>query len=168
MAFAGIAVIGAERLTGAALLPLGMTLLAALCWGGANILIKKAGKVDPLSLTVWGALVAPLPLLALSLLVEGPQAVSAALLGFDGGDAGLIAFLAYPATLLGMAIWSWLMARHPASVVAPFTLLVPITGLASGYLVLGETITPIEIAGAALVIAGLLVTLLRPRPTPRL
>ena len=108
----------------------------------------------------------PLPLLALSLLIEGPQAVSAALLGFDWGDAGLIAFLAYPATLLGMAIWSWLLAQHPASVVAPFTLLVPITGLASGYLVLGETITPIEIAGAGLVIAGLLVTLLRPRATP--
>jgi O-acetylserine/cysteine efflux transporter len=168
IAFAGIAVIGAERLADAALLPLGMTLLAALCWGAANILIKKAGRVDPLALTVWGALVVPLPLLALSLLVEGPHSVSAALLGFDWADAGLIAFLAFPATLLGMAIWSWLMARHPASVVAPFTLLVPITGLASGYLVLGETITPIEIAGAVLVIAGLLVTLLRPRATPLL
>jgi O-acetylserine/cysteine efflux transporter len=165
IAFAGIAVIGSERLADAALLPLGMTLMAALCWGIANILIKKAGRVDPLSLTVWGALVAPLPLLALSLLFEGPQAVSTALLGFNWGDAALIAFLAYPATLLGMAIWSWLMARHPASVVAPFTLLVPITGLGSGYLVLGETITPIEIAGAGLVIAGLVVTLLRPRAT---
>jgi len=166
IAFGGIAVIGTERLNNAALLPLGMTLLAALSWGAANILIKKAGRVDPLSLTVWGALVAPLPLLALSLLNEGPQAVSTALLGFDWGDAALIAFLAYPATLLGMAIWSWLLGRHPASVVAPFTLLVPITGLGSGYLVLGETITPIEIAGAALVIVGLVVTLLRPRATP--
>jgi|TARA_R110002126_G_scaffold278167_1_gene424443 O-acetylserine/cysteine efflux transporter len=168
IAFAGIAVIGTERLGATALLPLGMTLMAALCWGCANILIKKAGKVDPVSLTVWGALVAPLPLLALSLLNEGPGAVSAALLGFSWGDAGLIAFLAYPATLLGMAIWSWLLGQHPASVVAPFTLLVPITGLASGYLVLGETITPIEIAGAVLVIAGLLVTLLRARATPLL
>ena len=166
IAFAGIAVIGTERLADAALLPLGMTLLAALCWGLANILIKKAGRIDPLSLTVWGALVAPLPLLALSLLIEGPEAVSAAMAGFDWGDAGLIAFLAYPATLLGMAIWSWLLAQHPASVVAPFTLLVPITGLGSGYLVLGETITPIEIAGAGLVIAGLVVTLMRPRATP--
>lgn len=168
IAFAGIAVIGADRLAGAALLPLGMTLLAALCWGAANILIKKAGKVDPVSLTVWGALVVPLPLLALSLLFEGPLAVSDALLGFGWGDAALIAFLAYPATLLGMAIWSWLLGQHPASVVAPFTLLVPITGLASGYLVLGETISSVEIVGALLVIAGLLVTLLRPRATPLL
>lgn len=164
IAFAGIAVIASERLGDAALLPLGMNLMAALSWGLANVLIKKAGRVDPVSLTVWGALVVPLPLLALSLLVEGPTAVMTALAGFSWADAGLIAFLAYPATLLGMAIWSWLMARHPASVVAPFTLLVPITGIASGYLVLGETITPIEIAGALLVIAGLVVTLLRSRP----
>lgn len=164
IAFAGIAVIASERLGDAALLPLGMNLMAALSWGLANVLIKKAGRVDPVSLTVWGALVVPLPLLALSLLVEGPTAVMSALAGFTWADAGLIAFLAYPATLLGMTIWSWLMARHPASVVAPFTLLVPITGIASGYLVLGETITPIEIAGALLVIAGLVVTLLRSRP----
>ena len=50
-------------------------------------------------------------------------------------------------------------ANLHATVVAPFTLLVPITGLLSGYLVLGEVITPIEIGGAVLVIAGLIVTL---------
>jgi O-acetylserine/cysteine efflux transporter len=67
---------------------------------------------------------------------------------------------------LGASIWSWLLGRHPASVVAPFTLLVPITGLLSGYLVLHEVITPIEIAGGLLVIAGLGVTLWRGRPVP--
>ena len=165
IAFAGIGVIAAERLAGASLLPLGMTLLAALSWGLANVLTKKAGKVDALAFTVWGALAAPVPLLALSLLVEGPPAVLAALAGFDWSDAALIAFLAYPATLLGGAIWSWLLGRHPATVVAPFTLLVPISGLLSGHLVLGETISPVEIAGGLLVIAGLVVTLWRARPT---
>lgn len=164
IAFAGIGVIAAERLGGASLMPLVMTLLAALSWGLANVLTKRAGRVNALSFTVWGALAAPVPLLALSLLVEGPPAVLAALAGFSWSDAALIAFLAYPATLLGGAIWSWLLGRHPATVVAPFTLLVPITGLMSGYLVLGETITGVEIAGGLLVIAGLVVTLWRSRP----
>jgi O-acetylserine/cysteine efflux transporter len=164
IAFAGIGVIAVERLAATALLPLGMTLLAALSWGLANVLTKKAGRVNALAFTVWGALAAPVPLIGLSLLVEGPRAVGDALAGFGWAEAGLIAFLAYPATLLGGGIWSWLLGRHPASVVAPFTLLVPITGLMSGYLVLGETITPIEIGGAVLVIAGLVVTLLRGRP----
>lgn len=161
VAFAGIAVIAVERVAATALLPLVMTLLAALSWGLANVLTKKAGKVSAVGFTVWGSLVAPVPLLALSLMVEGPEAVVGAISGFGWSDAALIAFLAYPATLLGGAIWAWLLGRHPASVVAPFTLLVPITGLLSGYLVLGEVITPIEVAGAVLVIAGLVITVLR-------
>jgi len=161
IAFAGIAVIASERLEMTNLLPLVLVVLAAASWGLANIFTKKAGKVDALAFTVWGALVAPVPLLALSLATEGWPAISAAVAGFDWADAGLIAFLAYPATLLGGAIWNWLLGRHPASTVAPFTLLVPITGLISGYLVLGETITLIEIAGGLLVICGLIVTLLR-------
>jgi O-acetylserine/cysteine efflux transporter len=164
VAFGGIGVIALERLGGAGIVPLLMTLLAALSWGLANIITRKASPRDALSFTVWGCLAAPLPLLALSLLVEGPGAIMGALAGFDWSDAALIAFLAYPATLLGGAIWSWLLGRHPASIVAPFTLLVPITGLVSGHLILGETITPVEIAGGVLVIAGLIVTLVRRKP----
>ena len=164
VAFAGIGVIAVERMAATALLPLGMTLLAALSWGLANVLTKKAGRVNAVAFTVWGALAAPIPLLGLSLLVEGPSTIWTALSGFGWSDAALIAFLAYPATLLGGAIWSWLLGQHPATVVAPFTLLVPITGLLSGYLVLGEVITPIEIGGAVLVIAGLVITVMRRAP----
>lgn len=164
VAFGGIAIIALDRLGGASLVPLGMTLLAALAWGLANVLTRKAGRINALSFTVWGALAAPVPLIGLSLLVEGPQTVWTALAGFSWQDAALIGFLAYPATLLGGAIWSWLLGQHKATIVAPFTLLVPITGLLSGHLVLGEPIRMIEIGGGALVIAGLVVTLLRGRP----
>ncbi|SFV37435.1 O-acetylserine/cysteine efflux transporter [Devosia crocina] len=168
VAFGGIGVIALERLEGAGFVPLLMVVLAAAAWGLANVLTKKAGKVNAVSFTVWGSLAAPLPLLALSLAAEGGDTILAALAGFSPSDAALIAFLAYPATLLGGGIWSWLLGHHPASTVAPFTLLVPITGLLSGYLVFGETITPVEIAGGALVILGLIVTLLKSRlPEPR-
>ncbi len=163
IAFAGIAVIGAEHFGGAGPVPLLMTLLAAVAWGLANVLTKKAGRMIAVAFTVWGSLAAPLPLLALSLMTEGWPEISAAISHFSWADAGLVAFLAYPATLLGGGIWSWLLGRHPASVVAPFTLLVPITGLASGYLVLGERVTGVEVLGGLLVIAGLIVTLQRTR-----
>jgi O-acetylserine/cysteine efflux transporter len=163
VAFGGIAVIASERLGNAGVLPLALTLLAGISWGVANVVTKMAGKMNALAFTVWGSLAAPIPLLALSFATERWPVISAALAGFSLGDAALIAFLAYPATLFGGAVWSWLLSQHPASVVAPFTLLVPITGLASGYLVLGETVTAIEIIGAALVIAGLGVTLIRKR-----
>lgn len=167
IAFLGIAVIALERIEGAGLVPLLMVLLAALAWGLANVLTKKAGKVSAVAFTVWGSLVAPIPLLAASFLAEGGDTIIAALAGFSWSDAALIAFLAYPATLLGGGIWSWLLGRHPASIVAPFTLLVPITGLLSGYLVLGESITPVEILGGLFVIAGLVVTLKKATPKGR-
>ena len=164
VAFAGIGVMALERAQGAGLVPLGLTILAAISWGLANVLTKKAGRVNAVAFTVWGVLAAPLPLLVLSLWVEGWPAVATAMAGFGWDDAALIAFLAYPATLLGGAIWAWLLGRHPASVVAPFTLLVPITGLASGYLVLGERVTAHEIAGGLLIIAGIAVTLIKRQP----
>jgi O-acetylserine/cysteine efflux transporter len=167
IAFLGIGVIALERIEGAGLLPLIMVLLAALSWGLANVLTKKAGKVNAVAFTVWGSLAAPVPLLLLSLVTEGGEAIVSALAQFSWSDAGLIAFLAYPATLLGGGIWAWLLGRHPASVVAPFTLLVPITGLLSGYLILGEVITGIEIVGGVLVIAGLIVTLRKTKMSSR-
>ena len=81
IAFAGIGVIAVERLAATALLPLAMTLMAALSWGRANVLTRKAGRVNALAFTVWGSLAAPLPLIGLSLLVEGPDVVLAALAG---------------------------------------------------------------------------------------
>jgi O-acetylserine/cysteine efflux transporter len=163
VAFFGIAVIATERLSGTALLPLSFTVLGAFAWGIANVLTRMAGRVNPLSLTVWGGLAAPLPLLALSFLTEGGEAIFGAIASFSWGDAGLIAFLAYPSSMLGGVIWAWLLMRHPASVVAPFTLLVPVTGLVSAYLLLGEMITAVEILGALFVIAGLAVTLMKKR-----
>lgn len=163
VAFAGIGVIATERLGSAGLVPFGMTLLAAASWGSANVLAKKAGAMNPVSFTVWGSLAAPLPLVVMSLVFEGPAAVWHALVTPTWYAAGLIAFLSYPATLFGLAVWNGLLRRHPASVVAPFTLLVPVTGLVSGYLVLGEPLTGREILGGVLVIAGLAVTVVRRR-----
>jgi O-acetylserine/cysteine efflux transporter len=163
IAFAGIGVIGAERLEGAALFPLFMTLTAAACWGVGNIITKRAGKVDMLGFVVWSSLVPPIPLMALSLLIEGPGAIPAAAVNLTFVGVGALLFMAYAATIFGYGVWSALLSRYPAGLVAPFSLLVPIAGIASAGLLLGETITGIEIAGSALVFAGLLVNVFGPR-----
>jgi O-acetylserine/cysteine efflux transporter len=59
-------------------------------------------------------------------------------------------------TLLGSGVWVWLMARHPASTVAPFSMLVPVVGIATAAITLGERPASLELAGGALVIAGVL------------
>jgi len=163
IAFAGIAVIGIERWSGAAPWPFLLTICAAVSWGFANVFSKSAGTVNPIAITVWGAAIAAIPLFGLSLLTEGVAPLVDAVTQPRFSTFVIIGFLAYPATLFALAVWNHLLAQHPATLVAPFTLLVPITGLLSGWLVLGETIAPLEIAGGMLVVAGLGVTVIKRR-----
>ena len=163
VALCGIVVIGLERLGGAALLPLVMTLAAALFWGVANIATKKAGKIDMLAFVVWSSLIPPIPLLAASLLTEGAAADWTALSHFSWFLAGIVAFNSYGATLIGFGLWSMLLARYPASVVAPFALLVPVFGIASSAVLLHEPLSGLEVVGSALIFVGLLVNVFWPR-----
>jgi O-acetylserine/cysteine efflux transporter len=156
IAFGGIAVIGAERLGGAALWPFLMTIAGAACWGLANLLTKRAGKIDMLGFVVWSSLVPPIPLYLLSLVFEGPGAASQALHQLTVLGIGSLLFTGWASTVFGYGAWSVLLGRYPASTVAPFTLLVPVTGVASGALLLGEHITLLEAMGSVLIFVGLL------------
>ena len=163
IAFAGIGVMAIDRFEGAQLWPFALTILAAISWGVANNVAKTFGGANPVATTVWGGLVASFSLIGLSLVLDGPQPLIDFVVAPDLYTVGVLAFLAYPATLFGMAIWNHLLALHPASIVAPFTLLVPITGLLSGYLVLGETVAPLEMAGGALIVLGIAISVFRRR-----
>ncbi len=163
MAVAGIVVIGATRWQGAALMPFALVIGAAACWGVTNILTKKLGRIDMLGFIVWVSLVPILPLLALSFLFEGSAAIVEAVRHPTWTALGAVTFLAWPSTLLGFAVWSRLLSRHPAATVAPLSLLVPIFGMGSASLVLGEPFGGTEMAGAALVFVGLVVNVLGPR-----
>ncbi len=161
IAFAGIGVIGYYRFNGAAFFPFALTIAAAVAWALANVITRYAGRVNPVALTVWGSLFAAIPLLVLSAIVEGTSEMVGLFVNPDPWKWGLLLFLAYPATLFALSIWNRLLSLYPASRVAAFTLLVPITGLFSGWAVLGETIAPFEIIGGLLIILGLGVTLIK-------
>ena len=163
IAFAGIGVIAVERMQGAAALPLILTVLAAVSWAIGNTIGKKAGRIDMVGLIVWSALVAPLPLLAASLIIEGPGAIPAALTHITWRGVASIAFMSYLATIFGFSAWASLLSRYSASLVTPFALLIPVVGIISGALLLGEQVTALEIAGGALVFAGLLLNIFGPR-----
>ena len=59
----------------------------------------------------------------------------------------------------GVAYWIWNVAvkRVGPSRTSAYANLVPVAGVAAGLVVLNETITPLELAGGALVILGLVV-----------
>lgn len=134
-----------------------MVLAAAFFWGAANVVARRMPSTDGLGLTVWSSLFAPLPLLALSLLLEGRSAVTNALARPTLIGLGSLAYLVVLSTLFGYGLWNKLIMKHGAGRIAPFSLLVPITAVSAAALVLGERFGPADAAAAALVLAGLLV-----------
>jgi O-acetylserine/cysteine efflux transporter len=153
--FLGLVIIAVPRLSGSGAGPFLMTVAAAASWGVANIVSKRAGRVDMLGYIVWASLVAPLPLLGLSLLIDGPTQVISALSHMNTGTWWAVAYLAYPTTIFAFGIWAYLLSRHPAATVTPFALLVPVAGILGSTLILGEEMHPVEAIGGAVIIAGL-------------
>ncbi|WP_213012057.1 EamA family transporter [Paractinoplanes toevensis] len=164
VALAGVAVVATRMGTnlGAFLLIIG----AAAAWGLSNIATRKASPPDALRFMVWASAVACGPLLVLSLLIDGPAADLAALRAIDGEAVGALAYVALISTLAGFAGWGFLLKRYGATTVAPFSMLVPLFGISSAALVLGERIHPTDLIGGALVLGGILIGLAR-APTPR-
>lgn len=153
--FLGLVIIAVPRLAGSGAIPFLMTVVAAASWGVANIVSKRAGRVDMLGYIVWASLVAPLPLIGLSLWLDGPDKVVAALMQMDGGTAAAVAYLAYPTTIFAFGVWAYLLSRHPAATVTPYALLVPVAGTLGAVIFLGEELHPVEAIGGAVIVAGL-------------
>lgn len=127
---------------------------AAISWATGNVLVRRLKVPGGLGLTVWSALVVPLPMLGLSLLVDGPAVVGHALTHLTAAAWLSTAYTAVLASLLGYGLWNRLLERHPASEVAPFTLLVPPVGILAAWLVTGERIAPTALAGGAVLVVG--------------
>lgn len=161
----GVGAIAAARLDGAAqaLVPMLMTLAAGFFWAVSNILVKHAGRIDMFSFVVWASLVPPLPLLALSFLLEGGDTYAMVFTDLTWRGGLSIAFIVYAATLFGFGVWSMLLGRYPAATVAPFSLLVPVIGMAAAMVLVGERFSPLEAGGAVLIMCGLAVAVLAPR-----
>jgi O-acetylserine/cysteine efflux transporter len=157
---AGIAVHRAGLDGGAALVPVLLTLCGGLGWAIGNLCNRQARAPEPFRLMLWMTVVPPVPMLLLSLALEGPAAIADSFTGL-GERQGLLAlggltFTVLIATLLGSGIWTALMARHPSSTVAPFSMLVPVVGIGSSWLLLDDATSWPEIGLGAVVITGVL------------
>ncbi|WP_439135001.1 EamA family transporter [Pseudomaricurvus sp.] len=148
---------GAGAVTAAGL---GLTLIAASMWACANITVKKIqsyGQGDsPLTLVAWSSVVAAAGFVSLSLLYDQPSAHQNWL---DASVTSWLSLLYLGWIASGFAYWLWtlLLTRHPASRVAPFSLGVPVVGLITGILALGERVSPLQWVGSALVMSALIV-----------
>ncbi|MCM8612984.1 EamA family transporter [Accumulibacter sp.] len=162
LAAGGLALIGSAHGLEMPLLGFLLTLAAASMWATGNIVTRAVGRYGPinqLAFVVWAGLVPPLPFLALSLLLEGWPAIDSAIGVFSLRSFAAVAYLAWAATLLGYGLWTRLLGAYPVNQVAPFSLLVPLVGLTTGWLAFGEALQPLHFAGAALLMLGLVINL---------
>ncbi len=160
VAVLGLAVIAVHRAQVAALLPVVLTLCGALGWAIGNVCSRKAAAPNALHLTLWMSVVPPVPLLGVSLLVEGPGPIWTSLTGVATAAAvpavlGLL-YIVIVATLLGYGLWNTLLSMHPSSQVAPFSMLVPVVGVIASWVAFGELIDRVELVAGIAVVGGVL------------
>ena len=159
LAVAGLALIASHVDGSSTPLGIAIVLCAALAWGCANIVAKKAaaqsrGSFSMLSFVAWASIFAVPPLLALTLTIEGGAAWRSL------GEAGAAAWAAAAwqvigNTLFGFAAWSFLLSRYDAAVVSPWALLIPVFGMGASAFFLGEALPAWKLGGGALVLAGI-------------
>jgi len=160
IAVIGLAVIAVHHAQTAALLPVVLTLCAALGWAIGNVSTRKAKAPNPLHFTLWLSVVPPIPMLIVSLAFEGPQQIGTSLATVFTLDAlpsvlGLL-YVVLIATLVGYGIWTNLLSRYPSSTVAPFSMLVPIVGVLASWVIFKQVIDGVELLAGAVVIGGVL------------
>jgi len=139
-----------------------LCLAGAAMWAASNIVVRRAQQATPqfdvISFMVWCSLVPIIPFVLLSLAFDDPstrwQWTAAPFTTWIA-----VAYLGWMATILGYAMWTRLLKRHPVNRVAPFSLGVPVVGISTGMLVLGDTITGWQWAGIALIVLSLVCTM---------
>jgi O-acetylserine/cysteine efflux transporter len=161
IACVGMLVIVLDRGLAAPLGALALVIAAAVCWGVSNTVTRHAKPQDTLRFMVWVSAVAVLPLLLLSLLTEGPSSDLDALRSIDLTGVGAIAYLSFMATLFGFGAWGFLLRQYDASTVAPFSLLVPVVGMAAAWVFRGEAVGLQQGIAALLIIGGMACTVIR-------
>jgi O-acetylserine/cysteine efflux transporter len=159
---AGLAVIVLHTDGNTTPLGLGLILLAALSWAGGNLVSRDAGRINMVASVVWSSLFAVPPLAALSLWFEGWDALVAGLQQADAFTWAAVAWQAWGNSLFGYAAWGWLLARYSAATITPMALLVPLFGMGSSALWLGEGLPGWKLLAALLVMLGLALNLLWP------
>lgn len=136
-----------------------LTLAGAFCWACGNIFNKKimqhSSRPAIMSLVVWSALIPIVPFMVASLVFDGPALMLQSVVSIDFTTLLSLVYLAFVATILGYGIWGTLLGRYETWRVAPLSLLVPVVGMASAALLLGETLSALQLVGAVLVMAGL-------------
>jgi len=155
VAFAGICWVGVKLGGTVSLLGFIFLIAAGTAWGVGNLIAKKIRSVNMFALVIWGNFVAFPPTFISAFLFEDQATMLASLQHLNLLTIAAILYLVYFSTMFGYGVWCWLLKHHPVATVAPYALLVPVLGLTSSAIVLGEPLQSWKLFAGMLVISGL-------------
>ncbi len=139
-----------------------LVVAGAFAWAAANVYMKRIGNVGVAAFLFWPALLSLPQVGLLTALMEDHQLElirTAPVSAWCG-----ILYSMFFSTLIGYGLWYRLLKHYPLSRVTPFSLLVPVIGIAGGMAVYGEHITPMLVVGGLLTILGVgVITVRRPK-----
>jgi O-acetylserine/cysteine efflux transporter len=163
LALLGLAIIALSARQAATPVGLTLTLLAAASWAALNLIVKSASPPNMFGFIVWSSLFAAPPLLVCAVVFDGAPQIAGALRGAAAATWLAVLWQSFGNTLFGFGAWGWLLSRYPAATVTPLALLIPVFGLGSSALVLGEPLPPWKLLACGLIVAALAVNLVWPR-----
>ena len=163
VAMIGLGIIAVHTDATTTVLGLALVVVAGFSWGVANTTSRRAGSINMFSYVIWASIFAIPPLLVISWFFEGGwEVMSTSMASASMAAWTAVLWQAWGNTLFGYAAWGWLLSKHPAALVAPAPLLVPIFGMGASAFFLSEPLPAWKMLAAGLVIAGLLVNLFWP------
>lgn len=163
VSFMGIGLVAMHFDNNVSLLGFIFILAAAATWGLGNLITKKAKNINMIALVVWGSFAAFIPMLVLSLIFEGPGNIAYSYHHLTWIGTSSLLYIVYASTWVGYGVWNWLLSRYPVGIIVPFTLLVPVVGVLSSVLILGEPFQLWKLVAGLLVISGLCINILSAR-----
>ena len=157
----GIGLLIVDRYQTTSFIALMVIIAAGAALSFSNFMIKVSKITNMFNFMVWMSLIPPVPLLMLSFVFEAGQLEAVRNITWTG--VGAMLYASYFGTILATVILGWLLRRYSANIVSPFFLLVPVFGMVSSYLIIGETLTSVEALSSVLVLLGLLFTIFHAR-----
>jgi O-acetylserine/cysteine efflux transporter len=164
LALVGLAGIISTQQGEHAILGVLLIVLSAVAWSVGNVIIKKSGVKEIFSFMVWASLFPPIPLFFIAWLMQGAAPFENLHSSLDFTAVLSIVFQVYLATHFAYWGWNSLLKLYPVSTVAPLSLLIPVFGIGSSMLIIGEHISTPNLISTAIIIMGLAVGLYRKSP----
>lgn len=159
LSLAGLAaILSSAGYAAAGIVPVLFGVAGAASWAMSNVIVRfgvgKGYSYRPLSLVVWASL---LPIAPFCIFAWASGEISPALR--DGIGSGILAalYLGLLGTVVAYMLWVQALSVFDGATVAPFSLMIPVIGLAAGYLLFDETLTEVEVTGSILIIAGVFI-----------